>query len=93
MISIIVRHPGGSEFDSVTENVAGHLIFAVVRNPETAELKVETYVGVNCSNKEDYDVVFPFIKQIEDKLKEILPQPEFVEYPETPEPKLWVPNS
>lgn len=85
MVTISIQHPGGEQFDQKLDNVAGHLLFAVVRDEQTAELKVETVVAVNASNKEDYDVIYPFIKGIEDKLKEFLPEP-------VPETKLWVPD-
>lgn len=66
-----------------------------VRRKDGGELAVEFDVKVDCGDSgygEEGPVVLPFIKSIEEKIKELLPKPEFVEYPETPESKLWVPD-
>ena len=63
-----------------------------VRKKDNNELAIEFDVKVDCDSKDDGEVVLGCIKQIEDKVKEVLPKPEFVEYPEIPESKLWIPE-
>ena len=63
-----------------------------VRKKDGGELAIEFDVNVDCDSKEDGEEVLAFIKKIESKVKEALPKPEFVEYPEVPEAKLWIPE-
>jgi hypothetical protein len=66
--------------------VVGHILVAVQKH-EDGSLTIERDIQVNANNVEDNAVVEDFIKKVQAKLDEALPEPEVV-----PEAKLWVPE-
>jgi hypothetical protein len=89
-ISVVENNGTGSASLDHYEVVGYALV--EVRRKDGGELAIEFDVKVDCDSKEDGELVLGFIKKIESKVKEALPKPEFMKYPEVPEAKLWVPE-
>ena len=70
----------------VFESVVGHVVVAVLKK-EDGSLIIERASGVNAEPGEDGEIVLDFIKSVDAKLSEVLPQEEVA-----PEPKLWLPS-
>lgn len=69
------------------KNVVGHVLVAVVKQPDGA-LSIERDIAVNCDSAEDNETVEQFVKGVERHISDILPEPEKAEEPS----KIWVPS-
>jgi hypothetical protein len=81
-------HPLVMSDISAWNNVIGHVIAVVIKNPETGEISLERDIAVNADSFEDNELAEATVKTIERKLNEAFPDPNKQE----PETKLWVPE-
>jgi len=84
-MSVSVRVDGLAE-PLVFDSVVGHVIVAVLKK-EGGSLIIERASGVNAEPGEDGEIVLDFIKSIDAKLSEALPQEEAA-----PASKIWIPE-
>ena len=70
----------------VYDNVVGFMLVAVQKHQDDS-LTIERDIRVCADNREDNDTVEAFIKELERKLDDVLPEPEPVV-----EGNIWVPE-
>jgi hypothetical protein len=80
-------HPLVMSDISAWNNVIGHVIAVVIKNPETGEIYLERDIAVNADSFEDNELAEATVKTIERKLNEAFPDPNKV-----PETRLWIPE-